>query len=317
MTRKIFVWTLLLVTLCLVVAGCGTEKPTQVVSSGFTPSAVCIVPDVVGLGAATAEGQLVSLGLQPAKSNQYDPGVAEGAVISQDPPAGTELEPCQGGVTIVVSLGSVSQPTAAPAPTDTPAPLMPKPTTPVDFSEEFNGPDLDKNIWEQVGPPAQVKDGVLQIKSNLSTCPYIYAKQNLFPKEGNFVVAISFRYLSLTGWGNGIVVDKQTWTQGHVLQYEDVVYVFLSIFQDQGVWPLSVYLMGNNIVSAPNDLTQHTVEVRYTGKYEVIYDGSLVYTSSPTTDRPSTLWIGNPTNFQGNGDWTSFEVDYIRIKSIP
>jgi hypothetical protein len=125
MTRKIFVWTLLLVTLCLVVAGCGTEKPTQVVSSGFTPSAVCIVPDVVGLGAAAAEGQLVSLGLQPIKSNQYDPGVAEGAVISQDPPGGTQLEPCQGGVTIVVSLGPVPGPTAAPTKPPTPTPIPP------------------------------------------------------------------------------------------------------------------------------------------------------------------------------------------------
>jgi hypothetical protein len=104
-----------------------------------TSTEICEVPNVVGLDQAAAEGMLTGLGLQPVRSNQYDPNVTAGAVISQDPPAGSRMKPCQGDVTIVISLGPLPTPSPTPVPTSMPTPtktptslpptLTPMPTT--------------------------------------------------------------------------------------------------------------------------------------------------------------------------------------------
>lgn len=131
MNAKFLVKTFLAIALLLMVIACGEaspEAPTEVASSesapaaGFTPSAVCIVPDIVGLPLATAENNLVAVGLQPVRDLKNDDVVAENAVISQDPAAGERLEPCAGDVVIAVSLGPV------PVPTDIPSSPTPEPT---------------------------------------------------------------------------------------------------------------------------------------------------------------------------------------------
>jgi len=81
---------------------------------------ICEVPNIVGLDQAAAEGMLTGLGLQPVRSNQYDPNVTARAVISQNPPAGSRMKPCQGDVTIVISLGPLPIPSPTPVPTSTP-----------------------------------------------------------------------------------------------------------------------------------------------------------------------------------------------------
>jgi hypothetical protein len=72
---------------------------------------------------------LASVGLQPVQSTQYDPDVAEGTVISQEPPAGTRMEPCEADVTLVISLGPAPEPTEAPTATNTPIPPTPTSTS--------------------------------------------------------------------------------------------------------------------------------------------------------------------------------------------
>ena len=73
-----------------------------------------------------AQGLLAKLGLQPVLANQYDAGIAEGAVISRNPPSASASSACKGDVEIVVSLGPIPTltprpATATPLPTDTPA----------------------------------------------------------------------------------------------------------------------------------------------------------------------------------------------------
>lgn len=80
--------------------------PSEIRYPPFTPSAVCLVPNVVGFDQAVAENTLVALGLQPVESVQDNPSVAKGAVISQEPAANTRLEPCAGDVVIVISRGA-------------------------------------------------------------------------------------------------------------------------------------------------------------------------------------------------------------------
>ena len=108
-----------------------TATPIPLTNSTVQASAVplvsaCLVPNVVGQDQGTAEGLIAGTGLQSVKSTAYDPSVPAGGVISQDPPSGTERNPCQGKVTIVVSLGSIP-PTASPIPTATPTvtPILP------------------------------------------------------------------------------------------------------------------------------------------------------------------------------------------------
>ena len=73
----------------------------------------CIVPNIEGLDETAAKRAISSLGLKIAKSNRYDSKVPQGAVLSQEPAAGTKLRPCQGEVTMVISLGQTPPPPPA------------------------------------------------------------------------------------------------------------------------------------------------------------------------------------------------------------
>ena len=106
------------------------EVTPQAPAAGFTPEAICRVPDIVGLDVSVAKGVLVAAGLQPVPDFRHDESVATNAIISQEPPAKTMLEPCEGYVDIVVSLGPAPVPTNTPPPTETPGPTeTPAPPT--------------------------------------------------------------------------------------------------------------------------------------------------------------------------------------------
>ena len=144
MKRRSLIFIVLFIVFGLIVTGCtgegglvpSAEETEEAPAPGFTPAQVCQVPDVVGMDQAAAEGMLAGVGLQPVKSSQYDATVPEGAVISQEPPAGTRLEPCESDVVLAISLGPEPQPTSAPTateapptPTATSTPIPPTPTS--------------------------------------------------------------------------------------------------------------------------------------------------------------------------------------------
>ena len=212
---------------------------------------------------------------------------------------------------------STQLPTFTQPPTFTPRPTsrpMPTPLL-VNFREEFDGSGLDKSTWEVVGPAVEVKGGVMTLKSTLAVFPYVYAKQNPFPVQGNFVLEVAFRYLTVAEWGVGFVADKVLPPAGPRPQFTTNPILYL--WQDAQM-PLRVDLLGIKVFPASkSDLARHTVELQYSGKYDVLVDGTLVYTSPPTSSRPSALWIGNPANLVTSAGWTSLEIDYIRIRSTP
>jgi uncharacterized protein YaiE (UPF0345 family) len=123
----------LLLTCAVAMAACGGGGSGQPDSAAQAPAEpVCLVPDVVGQSQEAAESKISGSGLQMVSSSEFDLDVAEGSVISQDPAAGTRLEPCAGDVVIVVSLGpepgsaapetepTAAEPTAIPSPTPNP-----------------------------------------------------------------------------------------------------------------------------------------------------------------------------------------------------
>lgn len=88
------------------------------VGESNVPLVACIVPDMMGLDQAAIEISMNSLGLTSIISSEFNNSIAPGLVISQNPDAGTRLEPCEGEVQFVISLGAL--PVASPTPNNEP-----------------------------------------------------------------------------------------------------------------------------------------------------------------------------------------------------
>ncbi|WP_129633701.1 WD40 repeat domain-containing protein [Candidatus Oscillochloris fontis] len=110
---------LILVTLVFLLTACGSgDVTTNVPQAGQSDVqvAACIVPNVVGFDSENAERMVQGVGLVPLRSAEFSDSVPEGQVIAQSPDAGARLDPCEGEVSIVVSLGASAEPTLAPTP---------------------------------------------------------------------------------------------------------------------------------------------------------------------------------------------------------
>jgi hypothetical protein len=217
--------------------------------------------------------------------------------------------------TLSSTQAAIATPTPAPAltlaPTHTPVPT----STPVKLIEDFESPALDQSWWEYAGPPVELADGSIRLRSNVSVFPYVYTKQNPFPTRGNFVLTVVFRYLKITQRGVGFVVDKT------VPPFEAAAHgmegALFAFWQGESM-PLTVRFRGNSIyVATGKDSLQHTLELRYDGKYSIAMDGDLIFTSPAVEDRPSALWFGNPVNVGNTGEWTSLQIDSIHLTSVP
>ena len=117
--------TFVLSTFVLVVAASLACSPVSQLPGSGGGTSKCVVPNVTGQSEDAARRSLTELGLTPVETNEYSDGTDAGTIVRTDPPAGSELDPCEGDVVVVVSLGGgAEQPTpAAPAtPTQPPAP---------------------------------------------------------------------------------------------------------------------------------------------------------------------------------------------------
>ena len=186
-------------------------------------------------------------------------------------------------------------------------------TQAISFADEFE--TIDDTVWTNDGPPVNIQSGSVQLESSTGTFPYLYIAKNPFPAEDNFAFEAVFRYPEVTAWGDGITLDKNLPTFGSTdaTGKDDIV----RVWQDNTL-TLAIYVMGVKVFSTFKvDTEWHRIEVRYDGQYHVSLDGELVHTSRPTKDRPTSLWFGNPFSTGVNGEWTSLEVDYIHVESVP
>jgi hypothetical protein len=53
------------------------------------------------------------------------------------------------------------------------------------------------------------------------------------------------------------------------------------------------------------------------GKYYLYLNGNLIYTSRMIPYRPIHIWIGHPAELSGDCLWSSLEIDYIAVESLP
>jgi hypothetical protein len=194
MTRTLAGMMTLLLTCAVVLAACGGgSSGSQTDSAAQAPAQpVCLVPDVVGQSQEAAESKISGSGLQMVSSSEFDPDVPEGSVISQEPAAGTRLEPCAGDVVIVVSLGpepssaapatepeEEAEESAEPTPTPTPAP------DPYLFRDDFeNGVSAD---WGAIG------EGFFAVNGRLTVNSQGFFESRLFGDESwtNYRVRLS------------------------------------------------------------------------------------------------------------------------------
>lgn len=206
--------------------------------------------------------------------------------------------------------------TILPTSTISPAPALDFTPSIYFFEEEFDGEKLDTTKWGHAGPQVTVENGKIQLASNQANFPYVYATQPVFPSQGNFIMEVSFQYTDLTGYGVFFIVDKTRPSFGPGITKESIINSFLSFVQDNGPWPLGVYFDGEKRCKKyGRDLEQHKLELRYTGKYEVLLDNESCYVSLATRDRPSTLWFGNTATVTPD-KWSSLVIDHIRVRVL-
>jgi hypothetical protein len=163
----------LLLTCAVALAACGggggsSGQPDSAAQAPAQP--VCLVPDVVGQSQEAAESLIRDTNLQPVSSNAYSADVPAGMIASQEPAAGTRIEPCAGDVVLAVSRGpepgsaapaaepeEVAEESAEPTPTPTPSP------DPYLFRDDFeNGVSAD---WGAIGDRFFAVNGRLTVNS--------------------------------------------------------------------------------------------------------------------------------------------------------
>ncbi len=106
MNSRITVVTVIIVAGLSLAACTPSEEatPAPIVPSTIAAPQSVTVPDLVGMDGTRAAQNLAGSNLTGYVTSQYDPDVAAGLVISQDPPAGAEVEQWT-EVTLIVSLG--------------------------------------------------------------------------------------------------------------------------------------------------------------------------------------------------------------------
>ena len=62
----------------------------------------------------------------------------------------------------------------------------------------------------------------------------------------------------------------------------------------------------------------HEVTIEYSdARYQLYLDSRLIYTSLETPYHPQSIWMGHPANLDSNCSWSSLEIDYITVESLP
>jgi len=144
-----------------------------------------------------------------------------------------------------------------------------------------------------------------------------------FPPAGDFFLETRLRYDAIFGNGTGLVVERwdDTTPSGDNPPVPSSGGL-LSIWDDAATFSPRVSL-GTGIIFGgtpiPGDPTGfHTYRLDLTGgTYTASADG-VPMPQVPATFRPNAIWLGNPVfTWWGQGPWTSFTMDSLRVVAIP
>lgn len=202
-----------------------------------------------------------------------------------------------------------------------------------DFIEEFNG-NLSNpsswNIFENLGTINFTSDFIDVSSSHKRQFPFAYSTQ-IYPINLDSITEIKFKFNNTPGYnyGSGISISDNIPpfpTNNHPT-YEHSIIV---------IWPLvnNQFMISSSICPESNPncppgfnriftssqsefLVWHQIKIEYqNNKYKVFVNGNELYSSVKTDKKPKFIWFGNPIRTATNVIWTSFSIDFIKIKSI-
>jgi tetratricopeptide (TPR) repeat protein len=235
-----------------------------------------------------------------------------------------------------ISRPPTAPPTYTPLPTYTPYPtalppltLTPLPQWNIVFQDLFNDSSLDSSKWIVNNPSGDVllSGSFLRLSSSSNRFPYVYPRNDPFPTRGDFRFVAQFRYVRVDDCGVGVLIMSFLPSPGtsrdvlnSQMQSAEQTGVTAGVWQgipdDMQIW----YRSGNERPSqrvSSYDTASHTMEIQYVGsRYTILLDGRTIFTSSPTSARPHTIWIGHPGALGGPCRWSILEIDAVRVEVL-
>lgn len=183
----------------------------------------------------------------------------------------------------------------------------PSPTPTVLLNDDFNGPNLNQDIWDVFpnGGTYSFENGYIVIPGG-SAIPFFRTKGNHFPDTQPFQVEFGMQYTSASPSGSGVALTfTQQGNSPNPPNYP------IQFWQDSASG-LSVVKFGLTVATLGGINTNyHIVKIVYDGqKYLVYLDGNPVYTS-PNSNIAGGLWFGHPS-VSVDTPWTGFKLDYIK-----
>jgi hypothetical protein len=225
--------------------------------------------------------------------------------------------------TTKTELADTPTPTLVSSPTSTPQPLD-------TFLDEFDGLGLDTSKWslDTGSGDALVNGGVLRMASSGRRYPYIYSRYDPFPAEDSFQMSFRFRYSEVKTCGVGVIMtsylvpvgltqeqaaDRQEEAEKHGVQ--------AGVWQDEASGMQLWFRSGADRVDIPisalnTDWNEMTIR-RLGSQYTLYLNGYPAYTSLDTPYHPQGIWIGHPAELDIDCQWSTLEIDYVKIESLP
>jgi hypothetical protein len=222
--------------------------------------------------------------------------------------------------------------TPTPVPDDTsgaqaaPAPKPSKTEPAAVFRDDFTGRSLDGSKWSHDAGNGEIVmgDGVVRMRSSGRRYPYIYSRANPFASQGDFRMTARFRYVWVRDCGVGVIMTSCQIPPGvsqqeaeHIQQECEAQGVTAGAWQDRAAGLQLWFRSGDDRadIAIPGNSTQwNEMTIEYAGgKYTLLMNGSPAYTSSPTSHRPQTIWMGHPAELGGDCWWDTLEVDYVEV----
>ncbi len=168
------------------------------------------------------------------------------------------------------------------------------------------------------------------------TFPYIRTGESFdLDIDTDFQIEFAFRYTMPGRWGTGLSVSQNIPENGNGLPLSELPDVMIfQVWQDIDGFKIYTTLCPSDNPgcvrqlqsisfdgSGDLDTSWHEVRIEYLHEdnhYEVYLDDNYVpiFISAPSDILPVGLWAGNPS-IQGSGwEWSSIEIDYIRVEPI-
>lgn len=185
------------------------------------------------------------------------------------------------------------------------------------FNEEFNS--LDTTRWSVSPRNGQIftSGGILSMNAGQSNlAPFLALNSNPFPTLGAFTLTMGIQYTKIGTAGTGVAADIG------IPPFTSIV-TQASIDSPFQWWADNVGFSYNGVppyryLPGQANTAYQTVEFTYGLDDSVTFLLNGVIQDTYAGHRPSALWLGNPTEFSLGeiGDWSSFQVDYIRVVSL-